>query len=70
MNRYPWWKTLSILAVLVLGAVYALPNFYGSNPALEISHKRGATLDESLLTLVEDTLAEGNIRVRNVRMVG
>ena len=69
MNRYPWWKTLSILAVLVLGAVYALPNFYGSNPALEISHKRGATLDESLLTLVEDTLAEGNIRVRNVRMV-
>ena len=29
MNRYPLWKYLTLVVVLLLGAIYALPNFYG-----------------------------------------
>ena len=29
MNRYPLWKYLLVLAVVVLGVIYALPSLYG-----------------------------------------
>ena len=34
MNRYPLWKNLLILIVLIVGALYFLPNLYGEDPAL------------------------------------
>ncbi|MEM9172466.1 MAG: protein translocase subunit SecD [Pseudomonadota bacterium] len=37
MNRYPLWKYLLVLAVVLLGILTALPNFYGSAPAIQIS---------------------------------
>ena len=37
MNRYPLWKYLIMAVVLVVGFVYALPNFYGESPAVQIS---------------------------------
>ena len=29
MNRYPVWKYVTMLVVLLLGIVYALPNYFG-----------------------------------------
>ena len=40
MNKYPLWKYLLILAVVVIGFVYALPNIYGEYPAVQISPTR------------------------------
>lgn len=40
MNRYPLWKNLSILLVLVVGMLYTLPNFFGEVPAVQISSSR------------------------------
>lgn len=37
MNRYPLWKYLIMAAVLVVGFVYALPNFFGEAPAVQIT---------------------------------
>ncbi|HEX4855765.1 MAG TPA: protein translocase subunit SecD [Limnobacter sp.] len=37
MNRYPAWKYLMIAAVLVLGVLYTLPNFFGEAPAVQVS---------------------------------
>jgi len=37
MNRYPLWKNLLILVVLLFGVIYTLPNFYGEVPAVQIS---------------------------------
>ncbi|PWQ99075.1 protein translocase subunit SecD [Leucothrix pacifica] len=37
MNQNPTWKYLLLVAVCVIGMVYALPNLYPSNPALQIS---------------------------------
>ncbi|KTT22406.1 preprotein translocase subunit SecD [Pseudomonas oryzihabitans] len=37
LNKYPLWKYLLILAVLVVGVIYALPNLYPDDPAVQIS---------------------------------
>ena len=36
MNQYPLWKYLLIFGALILGLVYALPNFYGESPAVQV----------------------------------
>ena len=48
MNQYPVWKYLLIVAVLVIGIFFALPNLYGNNPAVQIKADRDAPIDEIL----------------------
>ena len=36
MNRYPIWKYAIILVALLVGAIYALPNFFGESPAVQV----------------------------------
>ena len=40
MNRYPLWKYLVILAVTLIGLLYALPNLFGEAPAVQVSAGR------------------------------
>ena len=57
MNRYPLWKNLLVLAALVLGFVYTLPNFYGEAPAVQVLPLRSnLKADAALLARVEDVL--------------
>jgi preprotein translocase subunit SecD len=57
MNQYPLWKYLLILAAVVLGLVYTLPNLYGESPAVQVQPLRsGLKADTALLKRVEDTL--------------
>lgn len=37
LNRYPLWKYLLVFAILVIGVLYAAPNLYGEDPAVQIS---------------------------------
>jgi len=37
MNRYPVWKYAIIVIVLLVGLIYALPNFFGEAPAVQVS---------------------------------
>ncbi len=36
MNRYPLWKYILIIAVIVFGFIFALPNLYPSQPAVQV----------------------------------
>jgi len=56
MNQYSIWKYLLILSVVAVGVVYALPNFYGEDPALQITSSRGFELPGDLTTNIEDAL--------------
>jgi preprotein translocase subunit SecD len=62
MNRYPLWKNLLILAVLALGLVYALPNLYGDNPALQVNPVRGAPIDSALEGRIADALKGAGLK--------
>jgi len=59
MNRYALWKYIMIAVLLVLGALYSLPNFYGESPAVQISAaKSTAKADAALLGEVETALKQ------------
>jgi len=37
LNRYPLWKYLLVVAVLVVGGLFALPNLFGEDPSVVIT---------------------------------
>jgi len=61
MNHYSAWQNLLILAVIVVGAFVAAPNLFGDDPALQISHKKGAAMTELELNQITQTLDEKKI---------
>ena len=70
MNQYPAWKYLLILLVLVLGIVYALPNLFGEDPALQITSDRGFAIPLDLDANIEDALVVENIGFKNKERAG
>ncbi len=69
INQYPFWKYLLIAVVVVIGTVYALPNLYGDDPALQISANRmaeisNATRDTVIGTLEKEKLAYKSIEIK------
>ena len=67
MNRYPLWKYISIAVILIVAAVYTLPNFYGESPAVQVSPgKATVKVTEQTLKTVEDALAAAQIKPNGV----
>ena len=57
MNRYPVWKYAIIVIVLLVGLIYALPNFFGEAPAVQVSAaKTSVKVDAATQTRVEEAL--------------
>jgi preprotein translocase subunit SecD len=68
MNRYPIWKYLLIALVLLVGVIYALPNLYGEDPALQISPARGAKVDAAVEDRVKLALSKAQLTSRAVQL--
>ena len=49
MNKYPAWLNSLVLIVVLAGCLLALPNMYGSVPAVQIADNNGAAYDEARL---------------------
>ena len=49
MNKYPSWLNLLVLVILLAGCLLALPNIYGSVPAVQIANTDGTDYDEARL---------------------
>lgn len=47
MNKYPAWLNVLVLVLLMAGCLLALPNLYGSVPAIQIAQKDGIAYEES-----------------------
>lgn len=58
LNKYPLWKNLMIIAILVIGGIYALPNLYGENQAIQISGSKGITLEKEDYAKIEQVVAQ------------
>lgn len=57
LNQYPLWKYLLILTVLVLGGIYAAPNLYPDNPAIQLSGASSSTpVDAAVIKHVTNAL--------------
>jgi len=71
MNQYPLWKNLLILAALVVGLIYTLPNFYGESPAVQVSPLRSSLkADTALLDRVGDILKTASLEPQVIMLDG
>ncbi len=71
MNRYPVWKYILIAVVVLLGALYTAPNYFGQTPALQVtSGKSTVKVTSALATQVEELLKKDNIKTDGVSVDG
>jgi preprotein translocase subunit SecD len=67
MNRYPVWKYALIVLVLLFGALYTIPNFFGESPAVQISSAKATIkLGPEAVTLASQALEKAGVRADNV----
>ncbi|MDI7507087.1 protein translocase subunit SecD, partial [Cronobacter dublinensis] len=68
LNRYPLWKYLMLVVVLLVGLLYALPNLYGEDPAVQITGARGVAASDQTLVQVQNTLQKEKISAKSVAL--
>jgi preprotein translocase subunit SecD len=62
LNRYPWWKNVIIVLIVLVGFIYAAPNLYGEDPAVQISPgTANAKVDTSGMNAVGRMLDDAQI---------
>ena len=62
MNRYPAWKYAIMAVVLLIAALYTLPNFFGESPAVQVSSSKSTSkVDTATLAKVEQALKDASI---------
>lgn len=66
INQYPWWKNLLIIFVLMVGVLFALPNIYGDDPAIQITQARAGILDSTVHENLGQALAEASLEVKSI----
>ena len=65
LNKYPLWKYVLILAVLVVGFIYSAPNLYPDDPAIQISGASTALqVNQADLDRVSRALTDAGIKVK------
>lgn len=68
LNRYPLWKYLMLIAALLIGLLYALPNLYGEDPAVQITGVRGTAANEQTLDQVCNILKKEKIESKSIAL--
>ncbi len=61
-NKFPLWKNSLIVLAVALAFIYAAPNLYPPDPAVQISGQSGAMeIDQAVVTVAEKALDEADI---------
>ena len=68
LNQYPVWKYIALIVALVFGTTYALPNLFGEDPAVQVSHRTTSITQEEML-LIEQTLGNSNINIKSSEII-
>ncbi|MDP6880672.1 MAG: protein translocase subunit SecD, partial [Alteromonas macleodii] len=66
LNKNSIWKVLSALIAVAMCALYALPNIYGEDHAVQISAGRDAVVTDATVEQVKAALSEKNISPKRV----
>lgn len=67
LNKYPLWKYLLILVVLVIGLLYSAPNLYPDDPAIQITSTNiNTAVNDTTVEKVKNILADANVHAKSV----
>ncbi|MDH3219696.1 MAG: protein translocase subunit SecD [Gammaproteobacteria bacterium] len=69
VNRYAPWRYILLILIIAVGVVYATPNLYGEDPAVQITH-RVNLVDEAELGNIRNLLETENIDYRSIELDG
>ncbi len=56
-NKYPSWVNMLVAAVVMFGLLFALPNLYGEDPAIQAALENGEPLNDTAVARVEQVLS-------------
>ncbi|WP_334322944.1 protein translocase subunit SecD [Gilliamella apicola] len=65
LNRYPLWKYIMLVVVICVGLLYALPNIYGEDPAIQISGSNTSDIDITTQDKIRKILADNHIETKS-----
>lgn len=68
LNKYPLWKYILVIAVVALGALYASPNLYGEDHAVQISAGRDAVVNQLLVETVTQELDSKGVIYKKIEL--
>ncbi|MDT0628921.1 protein translocase subunit SecD [Alteromonas sp. W364] len=68
LNQTPFWKYILVLFVVGLTTLYAAPNLYGEDHAIQISASKNAPIDQELSLRIENALLAENIEIKRIDM--
>ena len=66
MNQYPLWKNLLILAVILVGLLYALPNLFSQDPSIEVTGTRDVEVNEASIGEIKAAMENAGVPVKGV----
>jgi len=67
LNQYPLWKYILLIVSIFIGTIYALPNLYGEDPAVQISHRTKSLTEEDKNT-IELAVKEKDITLKSAEL--
>ncbi len=65
MNTFPTWKYFMLAVLLIVGTLFALPNIYPPDPAIQITQENGALIKESLFKEIQQALEAKGISLKS-----
>jgi preprotein translocase subunit SecD len=63
MLEFPRWKYVLVTLVMLTALLFALPNVFGEDPALQVERKSGAPMDDFARQSIEDLLHKQQIAI-------
>jgi len=67
-NRYPLWKYILLGIILIIGIIYAIPNLYSEDPAVQVSAaKTDASINNEVRTQIADVLKQAGIVYKSLQ---
>jgi len=60
LNKFPLWKNITLIIILILAAIYALPNLYGEDPSVQVTGNNSSA--------IVNTQLENKIEVEKMRI--
>ncbi len=69
INHYPAWKYVSLVVTLIIGLIYALPNVFGEDFAIQVSATRGGSIDRGLEQRLVSRLEQFKIKPKGSQIL-
>lgn len=69
-NRFPAWKYLLLITVVVLGLTYSMPNLFGDDPAVQVSPIQAGQFDQNTTEAIEARLTEAGLVPKTLEFDG